>query len=98
MQDEDQFLSETNARHDRELERLGIDWRDSRLRSGWKSTAPRGKLLTDKKIAQYQARGWYGQDFKDARAKLAHSRTLKANLNRTQNFFERNGRSIYNPV
>jgi hypothetical protein len=54
-----------------------------------------GKLLTDRRIAYYQKRGWYDADAKAARKERAEKRLKKQN--RTGNFKLEEGRLIYCP-
>ena len=87
------------------------NFRFDRDNPGWKHAAPckpgwheqamlRRGLLTDRKINAYQARGWYSQEFKEARLELMTKKASKkaAFLARQGNFDLRDGRLIYNPA
>jgi len=60
------------------------------IRSGWASRPPAGKLLTDRKIDKYAEKGWYSEEFKEARLAKMKKREHK-------NFREVEGRLIYCP-
>lgn len=54
-----------------------------------------GKLLTDRRIAYYQGRGWYEADARAARKERAEKRARKQN--KSGNFKLEEGRLIYCP-
>ena len=69
-----------------------------RLRSGWPES---GLLmlgpLTDKRIAEYQKRGFYSAEFREQRRELAARRSKKRER-REGNWVERDGRMVYSPL
>lgn len=71
-----------------------------RLRSGWNPSAFLiGKPLTDKKIAEYERRGYYSAELREARAELQRRKKAKRELreHRSGEFIKRDGRLIYSP-
>ena len=69
------------------------------VRSGWQVLALsllRLGPLTDRKIAQYQAAGWYSDTARQARRDLQERRKAKADR-REGHFALRDGRMIYSP-
>ncbi len=70
-----------------------------RLRSSWNSAGfIRGKPLTDRKISQYQKRGWYDESFREARRELMAKKAAK-HRQRQGNFLKSsNGSLIYSPL
>lgn len=87
-------LLEANRRHDtvghnlsmEPWARYGFGWNDGRLL--------RKKLLTDKKIRQYEARGFYSAEYREAR-----KRVQEAKRRRKGNFvMADDGRLIYSPM
>lgn len=85
----------SNARHDREN---GPPYNRVPIRSAWKEFAMmrRGRL-TDRKIAQYERKGFYSAEYRAARKELME-RKAKKQLNRSGNFdVAGDGRLIYNP-
>jgi hypothetical protein len=65
------------------------DPRLPRIRSMRLDTAIRGRVLTDRDIARYEAKGYYSTEFREAR---------RAHWNRKKtNFREHEGRLIYCP-
>jgi hypothetical protein len=84
-------LRDTNAKHDAELRRMGIDVENpGRVGSAWNAQRliVKGKL-TDKQVEDYANKGFYGEDFKAARRELWKKRS--------DNFREVGGRMIFNP-
>lgn len=76
-----------------------IDGKPARIRSSWNTTAwlIRGPL-TDRKIKKYEKEGWYSSEFRELRRKkMAHKKWVYHN-ERIGNFFECDGRLIYNPI
>lgn len=72
-----------------------------RLRSGWNEAAfLLGKPLTDRKIAEYERRGYYSAAFREARAELLRRKraTHEARIKRIGPFIEHEGRLIYSPT
>lgn len=91
-------LKAANARCEAELRGLGYEriseGTRSMTRSGWNvNMMVRKGPLTDKAIAAYEKRGFYDQDYKDARNRLIHKKSA-----RKGNFLERDGRIIYSPL
>ena len=63
-----------------------------RIRAASITAAMRGRLLTDKDIAKYEAKGYYSTEFREARR--AH---WERSQQRKSNFVSRDGRLIYCP-
>lgn len=78
---------------------MNESWRHpahTHIRSGWnESSILRGKRLTDRKISQYQKRGFYSDDFRQQRREMQEKKKRR----RTGNFdVSDDGRLIYRPV
>jgi hypothetical protein len=86
-------LRVANFAHDQALARAGID-PAVHIRSGWTGKMGTTGPLTDKKIAKYQALGYYSEEFREARRKLASIRKAK----RQGNFTQIGDRLIYSPL
>lgn len=69
--------------------RIGSSWNVSRL-------IVKGEL-TDRKIKQYQKRGWYSQEFKDARKEFL-AKKANRRAKRDGSFLSEGGRLIYSPL
>lgn len=71
--------------------------RRSPVKPSWNTTnmLVRGKL-TDRKIAEYEKRGWYSQEFREARRELMAKKTAKT-LKREGSFLKDGDRLIYSP-
>lgn len=84
----------SNSVHDREH---GNPYDMAPIRSAWKESAMmrRGKL-TDRKIAQYERKGFYSPEYRLARKELME-RKSKKQLARSGNFDLVDGRLIFNP-
>lgn len=84
----------SNAGHDREH---GNPCDLAPIRSAWMELVlmRRGKL-TNRKIAQYERKGFYSPEYRLARKELME-RKKKKRLDRTGNFDLVEGRLIYNP-
>jgi hypothetical protein len=68
------------------------------LRGSWnESRLLMGKRLTDRRIGQYQKRGYYTEAFRQARRELME-RKRGNRIQREGNFVEQNGRMIYSPL
>lgn len=69
------------------------------IKSSWNEAklVIRGQL-TDKKIAQYAKRGFYDEDFREARRELWAKRKARREGARQGSFIERDGRLIYSPL
>lgn len=64
------------------------------LRSSWnQARLVVGKKLTDRKIRQYEQRGYYSNEFRQARREAWERKQSK----REGNFTLRDGRMIYSP-
>lgn len=88
-------LRAANARHQSDMDRLGIDIRmPGRMSTGWKpqSMIRRG-MLTDRKIGQYEKKGFYTAEFQNAR----RQHWAKQQGKRIGGFLQRDGRMIYSP-
>ena len=57
-----------------------------------------GKPLTDRRIAHYENRGWYGAEAKQARKERAEKRFQKQTRKEPGNFQVVGGRLIYCPI
>ena len=74
-----------------------FDMQQGHIRSGWNTVAMlRGKLLTDRRIAQYQKEGRYSPEFQAARREMWARRAAKQS-ERHGNFTVTDGRMIYSP-
>lgn len=80
-----------HASHDKPTIASNLDPGTTRIRTASFSMAMRGRLLTDKDIEKYEAKGYYSFEFREARR--AHWERSK----RTSNFISREGRLIYCP-
>ena len=59
-------ITDANQRFDHETHSVTMDaW--LRFKTRWPTTASVGKPLTDRKISEYQRRGFYSQEYRDAR-------------------------------
>jgi len=70
--------------------RISGSWNPNRFLIGGK--------LTDKAISNYQERGWYTSEFKEARRELMEKKRIKREGKRTGSFIEKKGRLIYSPI
>ena len=76
---------------------LTFDIHPGRIRSGWNlSTILRGKRLTDARIAYYQRRGFYSDEFRAARREH-QQRQQSQRSKRDGSFVIHEGRAIYSP-
>lgn len=66
------------------------------IRSPSFSLALRGKLLDDKRIAEYEAKGYYSLEFQAARRELWRNQSARKK-DRKSNFESMDGRLIYRP-
>jgi len=69
------------------------------IRTSWNPTRLliRGKL-TDKAIEKYRAKGWYSQEFKDARRELMLKKQSKRANRDGSYLIADDGRMIYSPL
>jgi hypothetical protein len=82
-----------HASHDQPAIPSNIDPASYPIRSVSFSIAMRGRLLTDRDISKYAAKGYYSAEFREARKTLWQNRAQK----RKSNFVSRDGRLIYCP-
>ena len=74
-----------------------FDGRQGYIRSGWNPQAIlMGKPLSDRKIAEYQKRGWYSAEYRAACRDLMVKKKAKQ-LERDGSFIKDGGRLIYSP-
>lgn len=89
------------ARHDREMLELGIDpktgWSGSLKTKGFVNNIM-GKRLTDAKIAKYEREGFYSQEYREARKKMAEKKHQKRVVRQGNFDVGENGRMIYRPL
>ncbi len=91
-------LDAANARHDAEMRRMGIDIEShARFGNGWNEQrlVVKGEL-TDKKMAKYEAQGFYSEAFRPARREIWQNKQAKQ-LAREGNFNSLDGRLVYCP-
>lgn len=69
------------------------------IRTSWNSTRflIRGKL-TDKAIEKYREKGWYSQEFRDARRELMQKKQAKRAKRDGSFLITDEGRMIYSPL
>lgn len=92
-------VAAANARHDAEHGDYR-DFNETRVRSAWdESRIMRRKALTDRKIKQYEAQGYYSPAFRDARRELQDRKAARreARAMRDGNFDIIQGRMVYRP-
>ncbi len=83
----------TNEQHDSRLRAEGIN-PEGRIGASWNTQAlARRGYLTDKKIAEYQKKGFYSAEYRSARKKL-----MEQKAKRKGNFVERDGSLVYSPM
>ena len=69
------------------------------IRSSWnEARLSVRKRLTDRKIAEYERRGFYSEEYREARRELWAKQAAKRQSLRNGNFVERDGRLIYSPL
>lgn len=85
-----------NERHDSEHHTVTMD-RFTPLRSQRIGTAVLGPL-TDKKIARYEAQGYYSEAYRTARRELWASRSARKSRREGNFLIYGDGRKIFSPV
>lgn len=99
VRDEDFITPEiiaANHRHDLERHQVSMDPK-ARIRSR-SLTNVVGKLLSDKKIAQYEAQGYYSEAFREARRKFWSIRNSKLPRREGNFLVHSDGRKVFSPT
>ncbi len=91
-------VAQSNDRHDQE-HGDPYDFNENRVPSGWnEAKLMRRAPLTDRKIAEYEKRGYYSQEYRQARRDLQQRKEAKR-MQRQGNFdISSDGRLIYRPM